>query len=321
MRLTSWHWLRRAAGAFSDLVFPPACWCCDCELDDRVQLPLATCPTSATPESTPCPPVHSVVESVPELVENNGSHQLSNTSLLAGKACPSDKFRRSIQLEFNLCHGCLQALFPNYSAKCSACGAGIYIPTVPPTCQIAAKLLDCCNHCRRSRFHFQKCHALGNYEGEIREVVLKIKRGTHDGLIHEVAKCIAIQLGISYVADCIIPIPTHWQRRLTRRVVVSELLCEHLSRYIQLPVSRVLKSVRATKKQGRLSTAERVENVRSSMKLSRPNLVRGKRILLVDDVMTSGATLNEAAAACLRGGATSVETVVVARGVGRSRNR
>jgi predicted amidophosphoribosyltransferase len=81
-------------------------------------------------------------------------------------------------------------------------------------------------------------------------------------------------------------------------------------------ISDLLRYCRWTSKQGTLSRSERLRNVRRSMRVDRSYDIAGARLLLIDDVMASGATLNEAARAIRSGGAASVEAAVVARGIG-----
>ena len=178
-----------------------------------------------------------------------------------------------------------------------------------------------CMFCRRSDFKFRDCCSLGNYELGIREAVLGIKSGVQECLITDLAKLMVHSFSRQNF-DIVIPIPIHWRRRLGRRVVVPDLLSERIARLCDKPNYRkALRYQRLTSKQGTLSTTERVKNVHGAIQVARPDLIRNKHVLIVDDVMTSGATLNEAASVCLRSGAREISVAVVARGVGRSTSR
>lgn len=171
-------------------------------------------------------------------------------------------------------------------------------------------------------FRFHPCHALGNYELGLREAVLKVKAGSHDALIVDLARLLAVRLAGEGPWDGVLPVPTHWRRRMVRRSIVAELLAGCLAREIGVPCwTGTLRCARLTNKQGKLSTSDRILNVKQAFCIQRPRQVIGRRLLLVDDVMTSGATLNETATVCLAAGAVAVGAAVIARGVGRSMNR
>ncbi len=112
--------------------------------------------------------------------------------------------------------------------------------------------------------------------------------------------------------DAIVPMPIHWTRRLSRGFNQSELLARELSRHTGLPVLTALQRTRRTRKQSDLTGAQRRRNVKGSFSASR-NHVQGRRVLLVDDVLTTGSTVNEAAAELKRKGALRVAVLTVAR--------
>lgn len=92
--------------------------------------------------------------------------------------------------------------------------------------------------------------------------------------------------------DLLVPVPLHWRRRLQRGYNQSELLCRGISQIMGRPVNtRALVRHRYTHQQSLQSSADRMENVKDAFSLRRPDDLRGKHILLVDDVLTTGATL------------------------------
>jgi ComF family protein len=112
--------------------------------------------------------------------------------------------------------------------------------------------------------------------------------------------------------DCIIPVPLHRRRQRARGFNQAELLARVVGRWLRLPVeTRLLQRVTDTPSQTGLTPAQRVENVRGAFAV-RSKLDR-KRILLVDDVCTTGATLDACARVLKRAGAASVEVAAVAR--------
>jgi ComF family protein len=117
--------------------------------------------------------------------------------------------------------------------------------------------------------------------------------------------------------DAIVPIPQHWVRRISVRYNHSEVLAERVGRIMDLPVkSNWLFRTRWTKKQGTMSIVERLVNVENSFGCRADPRLRKKRLLLVDDVMTSGATLHHAAYSLRAAGAGEIHVLTFARGVG-----
>ena len=219
-----------------------------------------------------------------------------------------------------LCAHCQKELTPSYRQKCLQCGAGIQSVTGNLSAfeRVTEINVPSCPNCHRQSFKFQRCFSLGNYELEVRDAILRIKSGHFDPLVVELAKLL-VKKTVNQDFDIVIPIPIHWWRRLGRKTVVSEILAEQVARIRQEKfVSNALRYTRLTKKQGTLPNSERTKNVRNSISVVKSRCISGKKVLIVDDVMTSGATLKEATTSCLKAGAQSVSVAVVARGVGRS---
>lgn len=116
-------------------------------------------------------------------------------------------------------------------------------------------------------------------------------------------------------ADCIVPVPLHRWRLWRRRFNQAALLGRVIARGAELPYEpSTLVRVRATRSQVGLSRPARAENLSGAFRVdaARAHLIRGRRILLIDDVMTTGATGNAASRALLRGGAASVDVLTFA---------
>ena len=117
--------------------------------------------------------------------------------------------------------------------------------------------------------------------------------------------------------DLLVPAPLHWTRRLVRGGGCPELLVESMSKALRIPAANgFLRCCRKTKKQGTLLPTERRRNVRHAYRASKAYNVTGAHVLMVDDVMTTGATANEMARVLRKSGATTITLAVVARGIG-----
>jgi ComF family protein len=117
-------------------------------------------------------------------------------------------------------------------------------------------------------------------------------------------------------ADALVPVPLHWRRRWTRRFNQSAMLAAAVSATSGVPIAAAaLKRVKATAQQVGLSRSERAANVQGAFRVPQEGkaAVVGRRLVLVDDVLTSGATIEACARALLRAGAANVDVLVFAR--------
>jgi ComF family protein len=112
-------------------------------------------------------------------------------------------------------------------------------------------------------------------------------------------------------ADVIAPIPLFWMKRLNRGYNQSSLLCDVIASNTRLPQQEVLKRVRYTRTQTKLSDAARQKNIRGAFSLCSDG-IKDRKVILVDDVMTTGATMNECARMLKQAGATAVYSCVAA---------
>ncbi len=117
-------------------------------------------------------------------------------------------------------------------------------------------------------------------------------------------------------SDVLIPVPLHWRRLLLRRYNQAALLTNALSDFTGVAKdNHALKRVRATPSQGKRTRAERLQNVRKAFAVSNKGQgrIRGKTCVLVDDVYTTGATIEECSRTLLKAGAGSVRVLTLAR--------
>ncbi len=176
---------------------------------------------------------------------------------------------------------------------------------------------DGCLRCRHTAWKFSSVHRLGLYESALRLAVLQGKRGTGQSLAMALGNALAQQMANLHVErdfDLIVPVPMHWTRRIWRGVNGPETIARQISQDLGRPLDlRLLRRRRRTMPQTRLSAQARQKNVRGAFHAVSHRRLLGRRVLLVDDIMTTGATLNEAAKTLRHAGAATVVVAVVAR--------
>jgi ComF family protein len=113
--------------------------------------------------------------------------------------------------------------------------------------------------------------------------------------------------------DVVVPMPLHWRRKWQRGFNQAELLARRTARRCGIPVANAVRRIRPTSAQAGLSNAQRRENVAGAFRFKTRRAIQGRRVLLIDDVMTTGATASACALALKRGGAASVTLLALAR--------
>lgn len=207
------------------------------------------------------------------------------------------------------CHGQLTTHADRFG--CQRCGA----PVGP-----YANTSGGCQECRRETFAFQTVYRLGIYDGAVKEAVIRCKYVGHEPLLMALADLIFQYTGMAMQnagISLVVPIPQHWRQRLTSRHHTPEILAEAWGRHLRVPVGLpILGKVRWTRKQARLNRTERHRNQASVFRVTQPEKVRGQTVLLVDDVLTTGATAHSAARALKAARAKQVIVAVIARVLG-----
>lgn len=172
-----------------------------------------------------------------------------------------------------------------------------------------------CEYCRQDKPRFNSARAFCIYDGAARKLCVNLKFGDSLHLAPPMARMMHI-MGEDLVkqSDLIAPVPLHFRRRFMRRFNQSSLLALHISREAKKPYEPfLLKRIRHTKQQTQLNKEERKKNVRGAFSIGNNFDVKGKTILLVDDVLTTGATLSSCAKTLKEAGAKKVYCLVFAR--------
>jgi ComF family protein len=206
-----------------------------------------------------------------------------------------------------LCQRCRED-FPRWEERiCRVCG--VPLPDGGARCDV----------CRRRRRAFGFCRSAGIYDGGLRTAILQLKYGGREAL--------ARPLGL-FLAECfyrrpelrraqvLVPVPLHFVKRQARGFNQAELLALSLAKAVGLPVeARALTRARWTRAQAGLGREERLLNVESAFVVKGPGAFDGRRVLLVDDVCTTGSTLEACARALRSAGALRVDALTLARDV------
>jgi ComF family protein len=164
---------------------------------------------------------------------------------------------------------------------------------------------------------YGRARAAVRYDDVARTLVQAFKYGDRLDLTHGMARWMAIAgRDLLDGTDALVPVPLHWRRLWTRRFNQASVLAQAISRQSGVPVDHdLLARVRPTRQQVGLSRNERDANVQGAFRVPQQSRsgVRGKRLVLVDDVLTSGATVDNCARTLLKAGAVNVDVLVFAR--------
>jgi len=153
--------------------------------------------------------------------------------------------------------------------------------------------------------------------GIVRDVIHEFKYNRQMHLRHLVARWLRAALDDERLRDfrfaVIVPVPLHPARQRERGFNQASLLAQLLSTHTSIPCKPLLKRIRYTTTQTALDRSERMENLHNAFRLRKNADVRGLRVLLIDDVLTTGSTLSECARVLKRAGAISVHAATAAR--------
>jgi len=186
----------------------------------------------------------------------------------------------------------------------------------PPRCLTCRRLGDqiLCAECEKQIK--PAVDAVGLYEGVLKTAILKLKFKGKKTLAEPLGKLMAefLKVSLQEKIDLIIPVPLHENRLKSRGFNQSELLAEVIAERIGIPFeSKALVRSRDTRPQFDLKINERLKNVEGAFAIKDPAKIRGKLILLIDDILTTGATARECRKVLKESGAERVHIFTLAK--------
>lgn len=207
-----------------------------------------------------------------------------------------------------LCGGCFTRMTFVAPPVCAACGVAFEMPAAGEECAL-------CGACIAAAPVYGRARAVFLYDDHSRSLILKLKHGDRtDAAVHLARWMQRSGEGLLSACDVIVPVPLHRWRLLMRTYNQAALLANALGRLAGKAVAvDALRRVKATPSQGGLSRGARLRNVAGAFAVDAPGRVAGQRVLLVDDVFTTGATAEACTRALLDAGAVSVDVLVLAR--------
>ncbi|MDR2849845.1 MAG: double zinc ribbon domain-containing protein [Verrucomicrobiota bacterium] len=209
----------------------------------------------------------------------------------------------------HLCWSCRAKIKLHSEGFCTVCGH-------PAEGKVGHDFV--CGICRQASPHFDRARAAGYFGGVLRELVHAFKYNDalwlRDELVDLMQGCLAAHFPAEAV-DVVVPVPLHPVRRRERTYNQAEVLAEELARRLGRRCDALsLARVRVTETQTKFDAAQRRINILGAFGVARPEWIQQRCVLLVDDVMTTGATFNECARVLKKAGARAVWAVAAARG-------
>lgn len=176
-----------------------------------------------------------------------------------------------------------------------------------------------CPNCLKKRPTYDLARAVFIYDSFSKTSILKLKYADKMEYAYPFIELMR-QAGkeLFEKTDIIMPVPMHWKRQLKRKYNQADLLGRTLSKKIKIPyMAKVLIRSRHTETQENKSFEERNHNVKDAFQVRNPLAIKNKRILLIDDVFTTGATVNNCAKALKKSGAKAVYVLTIAKAIKR----
>lgn len=218
-----------------------------------------------------------------------------------------DKISSSGQQQF-VCTSCWDKIEQNLPPFCARCGRHLDEQAIAD---------NRCDSCEKSYYYFDRAFSPCRYTGTIKKLIHEFKYSGKDYLGQPLGKLMQTfiqdyQLPIEHL-DYLVPIPLHAARQREREFNQAEILARQIAKvFNQKLLTQALVRIKPTKTQTELDFQQRCQNTKDSFKVLHPELIKGTNLLLVDDVLTTGATSSEAARCLKAAGAQKVLLLTLA---------
>jgi Predicted amidophosphoribosyltransferases len=221
--------------------------------------------------------------------------KLADALFPKGKTCVNCKNELIAKTRYNLCADCIEKLPYVGEHRCISCGIEINNEA------------DYCISCQNYDHFFEKNRAPLKYEGIGECLIKKLKFGGKRYLAEELGKLMTDEyIAVQFPCEVVTFVPMSGSEEKERGFNQAELLAKEVSKRLNMPLLTLLAKVRDTSGQKHLSGRERRDNLKGVFAVTDQKEAKGKTILIVDDVFTTGATINECARTLKRGGAKAV---------------
>ena len=225
--------------------------------------------------------------------------KLRSKLYLDGPVCSACGKELLSHIRGGLCPECEKTSVKLSTDICGKCGRAL------------ANEAEFCDTCIRNERAFVRARSCYVYEGAPKKFVYRLKFGGRRYLAAFIAEAMVDRyLDCGFECDCVVAVPLSAKRKRKRGYNQAELIAEELSSRLKLPlIDGALVKTKENKSQAKLKRREREENVRGVYEVTAPEAFKGRRVLVVDDVMTTGATLGEVSRILYKAKARSVEAL------------
>ena len=225
------------------------------------------------------------------------------------------KWRSKLYLDGPVCSACGKELLSHIRGgmcpECEKTSVKLGTDICGKCGRTLANEAEFCDTCIRNERAFVRARSCYVYEGAPKKFVYRLKFGGRRYLAAFIAEAMVDRyLDCDFECDCVVAVPLSAKRKRKRGYNQAELIAEELSSRLKLPlIDGALVKTKENKSQAKLKRREREENVRGVYEVTAPEAFKGRRVLVVDDVMTTGATLGEVSRVLYKAKARSVEAL------------
>ena len=225
------------------------------------------------------------------------------------------KWRSKLYLDGPVCSACGKELLSHIRGgmcpECEKTSVKLGTDICGKCGRVLANEAEFCDTCIRNERAFVRARSCYVYEGAPKKFVYRLKFGGRRYLAAFIAEAMVDHyLDCDFECDCVVAVPLSAKRKRKRGYNQAELIAEELSSRLKLPlIDGALVKTKENKSHAKLKRREREENVRGVYEVTSPEAFKGRRVLVVDDVMTTGATLGEVSRVLYKARARSVEAL------------